>query len=163
MGCAHSGGSRPKRTKDRGFPAPGQSLSCAYLSTRVAWRRPRRTDTTRQGIGGPNPLAWPSRRLEPVCEQAIDFGGFELYTGYVDTRSTRPHGYDRTQNEMLSHRSPHEEWSWIVPLLPRPAKRGGKPSVGLREAANAIRYVTRPGCGWLKLLKDFPSWQTVYW
>lgn len=28
---------------------------------------------------------------------------------------------------------------------------------------NAIRYLTRTGCGWRMLPKDFPAWQTVYW
>src|SRR4029077_16650128 len=37
------------------------------------------------------------------------------------------------------------EWERIRPLLPRPAKRGRKPSVDLREILNAIRYMTRTG------------------
>lgn len=32
----------------------------------------------------------------------------------------------------------------------------------LREVVNAIRYMTRTGCGWRTLPKDFPPWQTVY-
>jgi putative transposase len=55
------------------------------------------------------------------------------------------------------------EWERIRPLLPRPAKRGRKPSVDLREILNAIRYMTRTGGGWRMLPKDFPPWQTVYW
>src|SRR6266404_4651341 len=54
------------------------------------------------------------------------------------------------------------EWGRIRPLLPRPAKRGRKPSVDLREILNAIRYMTRTGGGWRMLPKDFPPWQTVY-
>ena len=54
------------------------------------------------------------------------------------------------------------EWERIRPLLPRPAKRGRKPSVDLREILNAIRYMTRTGGGWRMLPKDFPPWQTVY-
>ena len=49
------------------------------------------------------------------------------------------------------------------PLLPRPAKRGRKPGVDLREILNAIRYMARSGGGWRMLPKDFPPWQTVYW
>jgi len=56
-----------------------------------------------------------------------------------------------------------EEWAWIVPLLPKPSKRGRKPEVDLREVLNAIRYMTRSGGGWRMLPKDFPPWQTVYW
>jgi len=56
-----------------------------------------------------------------------------------------------------------EEWERIDPLLPRPGRRGRKPSVDLREILNAIRYMARSGGGWRMLPKDFPPWQTVYW
>ena len=56
-----------------------------------------------------------------------------------------------------------EEWERIRPLLPRPAKRGRKPGVDLREVLNAIRYMARAGAGWRMLPHDFPPWQTVYW
>jgi transposase len=47
--------------------------------------------------------------------------------------------------------------------LTKPANRGRKPNVDLREVLNAIRYMTRSGGGWRMLPKDFPPWQTVYW
>ena len=56
-----------------------------------------------------------------------------------------------------------EEWARIAPLLPKPAPRGRKPGVDLREVLNAIRYMTRTGGGWRMLPKDFPPWQMVYW
>ena len=56
-----------------------------------------------------------------------------------------------------------EEWERIAPLLPRPAKKGRKPEVDLREVLNAIRYMARSGGGWRMLPRDFPPWQTVYW
>jgi transposase len=56
-----------------------------------------------------------------------------------------------------------EEWGRVAPLLPKPARRGRKPSVDLREVLNAIRYMVRSGAGWRMLPKDFPPWQTVYW
>jgi transposase len=56
-----------------------------------------------------------------------------------------------------------EEWQRIAPLLPKPAERGRKRDVDLREVLNAIRYMTRSGGGWRMLPKDFPPWQTVYW
>jgi transposase len=55
------------------------------------------------------------------------------------------------------------EWERIRPLLPRPAKRGRKPGVDLREILNAIRYLARAGCGWRMLPTNFGPWQTVYW
>ena len=36
-----------------------------------------------------------------------------------------------------------EEWARIVPVLPKPARRGRKPSVDMREVLNAIRYEQR--------------------
>ena len=56
-----------------------------------------------------------------------------------------------------------EEWERIRPLLPRPAKKGRKPEVDLREVVNAIRYMARSGGGWRMLPNNFPPWQTVYW
>ena len=56
-----------------------------------------------------------------------------------------------------------EEWERIAPLLPKPAKRGRKRQVDMREVLNAIRYMTRSGGGWRMLPRDFPPWQTVYW
>src|SRR5687768_1150029 len=56
-----------------------------------------------------------------------------------------------------------EEWKRIAPLLPKPAKKGRKPEVDLREVVNALRYLARSGGGWRMLPKDFPPWQTVYW
>lgn len=56
-----------------------------------------------------------------------------------------------------------EEWGRIRPLLPKPARRGRKPKVDLREILNAIRYLARAGCGWRMLPTNFGAWQTVYW
>ena len=56
-----------------------------------------------------------------------------------------------------------EEWTWIVPLLPKPGKRGRPPATDLREVLNAIRYLARTGCGWRMLPVHFGVWQTVYW
>jgi transposase len=57
----------------------------------------------------------------------------------------------------------NEEWARIEPLLPRPARKGRKPGIDLREILNAIRYMTRSGGGRRMLPKHFPPWQTVYW
>jgi putative transposase len=55
-----------------------------------------------------------------------------------------------------------EEWDRIKPLLPKPAKKGRKPTVDMRKIVNAIRYMARSGGGWRMLLDNFPPWQTVY-
>src|SRR5713101_5822768 len=56
-----------------------------------------------------------------------------------------------------------EEWVRIEPLVPKPARKGRRPSVEMREVVNAIRYLARAGCEWRMLPTDFPPWQTVYW
>lgn len=48
------------------------------------------------------------------------------------------------------------EWAIIRPFLPTAPKRGRKPSTGLREVLNALRYLARSGGGWRMLPKDFP-------
>ncbi len=55
------------------------------------------------------------------------------------------------------------EWEQIEPLVPRPARRGRKPKVDLREILNAIRYMARSGGGWRMLPIHFGPWETVYW
>jgi transposase len=56
------------------------------------------------------------------------------------------------------------QWGLIEPLLPsRPAGPAGRPPEhSEREIVNAILYLTRTGCAWRMLPKDFPPWQTVY-
>jgi putative transposase len=56
-----------------------------------------------------------------------------------------------------------EEWVRIEPLLPKPAKKGRKPAIDMRDVVNAIRYMARSGGGWRMLPNNFPPWQTVYW
>src|ERR1044071_5416720 len=55
------------------------------------------------------------------------------------------------------------EWERIEPFLPKPARRGRRPKVDLREILNAIRYLARAGCSWRMLPIHFGPWQTVYW
>jgi transposase len=54
------------------------------------------------------------------------------------------------------------QWKLIEGLVPA-VKPGGRPEVWpRREIVNAILYLTRTGCAWRMLPKDFPPWQTVY-
>ena len=54
------------------------------------------------------------------------------------------------------------QWALIAPLLPK-AKPGGRPrKVDLRQIVNGILHVTRSGCSWRMLPRDFGSWLTVY-
>jgi putative transposase len=55
-----------------------------------------------------------------------------------------------------------EQWLILKRLIPR-ARPGGRPrSVDLRQIVNAIFYLTRSGCSWRMLPRDFPPWKTVY-
>jgi putative transposase len=54
------------------------------------------------------------------------------------------------------------EWQYIKTLIP-PAKSGGRRRVtDMRLTLNAIFYLTRSGCAWRYLPRDYPPWQTVY-
>jgi transposase len=73
-------------------------------------------------------------------------------------RTTRPARVGRRYPSDLSD----AEWAVIGPLLPAWPRRG-RPLVHPRwVAGNAILHVTRTGCGWRYLPKDFPPWRTVY-
>jgi putative transposase len=54
------------------------------------------------------------------------------------------------------------EWQYIKPLIPA-AKPGGRSRhTDMRLTINAIFYVTRTGCPWRYLPREYPPWQTVY-
>ena len=54
------------------------------------------------------------------------------------------------------------QWQLIEPLLPK-AKLGGRPrTVDLRRVVHGILYLTRSGCSWRMLPRDFGPWSTVY-
>jgi putative transposase len=54
-----------------------------------------------------------------------------------------------------------DQWAYLKPLLPKPAKRG-RPAIDRRRILNAIWYVVKCGCPWRYLPRDFPHWKTVY-
>lgn len=56
-----------------------------------------------------------------------------------------------------------KEWARIEPLLPKPLRRGQKPTIDLRKVLNAIRYMARSAGGWRMLPLHFGVWQTIYW
>jgi transposase len=56
------------------------------------------------------------------------------------------------------------QWALVEGLLPDPppGPAGRPPRHEKRQILNAILYLTRTGCSWRMLPKDFPPWQTVY-
>ena len=56
----------------------------------------------------------------------------------------------------------HRQWNLIKGEMPAEKERGRKRSVDLRSVVNALLYMSRGGCQWRMLPKDFPHWRTVY-
>ena len=54
-----------------------------------------------------------------------------------------------------------EQWALLEPMLPA-AKRTGRPRTPLRIILNACMYISRSGCQWRLLPKNFPPWKTVH-
>lgn len=54
------------------------------------------------------------------------------------------------------------EWEYIKPLIPAAKPGGRNRSTEMRLVLNAIFYVTRTGCQWRYLPREYPPWQTVY-
>jgi putative transposase len=54
------------------------------------------------------------------------------------------------------------EWEYIKSLIPA-AKAGGRSrQTDMRLTLNALFYITRTGCAWRYLPREYPPWQTVY-
>jgi transposase len=57
-----------------------------------------------------------------------------------------------------------QQWAFIRSYYPPAKGRPGRPpSRRLRQTWNAILYITKTGCQWRMLPRDFPAWQTVYY
>lgn len=54
------------------------------------------------------------------------------------------------------------QWKVIRERIPPSPPRGDDRTTSMREVVNAIFYISRGGCSWRMLPKDFPPWQTVY-
>src|SRR5689334_11407813 len=54
------------------------------------------------------------------------------------------------------------EWAIIGLLVPQPKTNGRAATISRRALLNAMFYVTKTGCGWEWLLREFPHWKTVY-
>jgi len=53
-------------------------------------------------------------------------------------------------------------WHHIVPLLPVPRRRQGRPLPDLRHLITAMLWVEQTGCSWRALPPHFGPWQDVY-
>jgi putative transposase len=58
------------------------------------------------------------------------------------------------------------EWEYIKSLVPAPksgrGKRGRPPKLDRRTLINGMFYITRAGCAWRYLPKEYGPWETVY-
>ncbi len=55
-----------------------------------------------------------------------------------------------------------EQWKLIEPLGPPPTWGGRPRTTDVRTAINGILYLSRTGCAWRMLPKDFGPWPTVH-
>jgi putative transposase len=56
------------------------------------------------------------------------------------------------------------QWAIIQPLLPLQVEGPGRPvSIDMRTAVNAMFYLTRTGCQWRNLPKEYPPPSSVYY
>ncbi len=75
------------------------------------------------------------------------------------TETTRPK-YERAGLRYASDLT-DEEWGVIAPLLPAKKRLGRPRTADMREVMNAILYMSRTGCQWRLLPKEFPPKSTV--
>jgi len=54
------------------------------------------------------------------------------------------------------------EWEYIKGLIPAAKPGGRERQTDMRLTINAIFYLTRTGCAWRHLPREYPPWQTVY-
>lgn len=55
------------------------------------------------------------------------------------------------------------EWEQIKHIFEVDYKRGGRPPThSRRQILNAIFYISKTGCQWRYLPKEYPPWKTVY-
>lgn len=57
----------------------------------------------------------------------------------------------------------NEAWEILKKLLPKHNGAGRPRKLDLRQIINAILYVTRTGCQWRALPKEYPKWYSVYY
>lgn len=71
--------------------------------------------------------------------------------------------YKMEQNCLYGSDLTQQQWMIIQNMIP-PAKKGGRPrTIDMRNVINALLYVSRSGCQWRLLPKNFPTWITVYY
>jgi putative transposase len=54
-----------------------------------------------------------------------------------------------------------EQWALLEPLLRKPRGPGHPQTYSLRRIVNALLYLTRTGCQWRLLPRDYPGWTTL--
>ena len=68
--------------------------------------------------------------------------------------------------EKVARRYPSDltdaQWEKMRRFIPRSPPIGNDRRTCMREVVNAVFYISRGGCSWRMLPKDFPPWQTVY-
>lgn len=86
----------------------------------------------------------------------------------MESVQTQPFTKQRTPLSQKTGRSTSDltdgQWAVLAPLLPRRRGGRGRPlQLELRQVVNAILYVTRTGCQWANLPREYPNPQSVYY
>jgi transposase len=116
----------------------------------------------------------PALPLHVVLPHEGTLGSLRILAGAERTRgryfafSRRPPQHQQAPRSMFTMpRIPYPtvvsdaEWAILEVLLPA-AKRRGRPRADLRQAFNAIRYVTRSGAQWRMVPHDLVPWGTAW-
>lgn len=53
------------------------------------------------------------------------------------------------------------EWKYIKALIPAEKPGGHSRQTDMRLTLNAIFYITRTGCAWRYLPREYPPWQVL--
>lgn len=63
---------------------------------------------------------------------------------------------------MSRHDLANEPWAVIEPLIPKKARRRGRPRTDDRRTLNGILYVLKTGCAWEDLPREYGSASTCW-
>lgn len=113
------------------------------FSFRLAWSHWRRVHQARAQ------RAHEQRRAQR-CHQTVPSPPGALCP--VDTEEVYSKPIDLTESQ----------WRRIVPLLPRPRRRSGRPLADLRSMITAMLWVEASGGSWRTLPPHFGPWQDIY-
>jgi len=86
----------------------------------------------------------------------------EIGSGRVDRNQAILYHYVMNTNRYPSDTT-DDQWEIIAAAIPPQTGRGRPRSIDLRRVVDAIFYISRSGCQYRMLPRDFPPWNSVYY